>query len=138
VFHAAQGNVIFHTRQAETSHFPTGRGGGKPLHMDESEVFRANLLSLMAEKGFRAAELSKRAKLNPRAVKDIEENRVVSPKLSTVFALARALGADPAEMMGLGPRSRLVPALEAYLAQYDQSEQERLLQALSALAAPHG
>lgn len=106
--------------------------------MDESEIFRDNLLRLMAERGFKAAELSKRAKLNPRAVKDIEERRVASPKLSTVFALARALSADPAEMVGLGPRSRLAPALEAYLAQYDQAEQERLLQALSALATPPG
>ncbi len=101
--------------------------------MDESTTFRENLLRLMAEKGFKAAELSKRAKLNPRAVKDIEENRVVSPKLSTVFALARALSVDPAEMMGLGPRSRLLPELEAYLAQYDLSQQERLLEALAAL-----
>lgn len=106
--------------------------------MDESEIFRDNLLRLMLEKGFKAAELSKRANLNPRAVKDIEERRVTSPKLSTVFALARALSTDPAEMMGLGARSRLVPALEAYLAQYTQSEQERLLQALSALPPSHG
>jgi len=106
--------------------------------MDESEIFRLNLLRLMAEKGLKAAELSKRAKLNARMVKDIEERRVASPKLSTVFALAKALGADPAEMVGLGPRTRLAPALEAYLAQYDQSEQERLLQALSALPLRHG
>jgi transcriptional regulator with XRE-family HTH domain len=119
--------------QGETSHFPALIYGDKRLSMDESETFRANLLRLMAEKGFKAAELSKRAKLNPRAVKDIEEHRVTSPKLSTVFALARALGSDPAEMMGLGPRSRLAPALEAFLAQYDQSEQARILQALSVL-----
>ena len=105
--------------------------------MNESDTFRANLLRLMAEKGFRAAELSKRAGLNARAVKDIEEGRVASPKLSTAFALARALGCDPGEMMGLGPRERLAPALVEYLLQYDLSEQERLLQALSALPVRH-
>lgn len=133
VFHDQNHNVIFHTTQRETSHFPHWNVAAKPDYMDVSETFRANLLRLMAEKGFKAAELSKRAHLNARAVKDIEEGRVASPKLSTVCALANALGEDPAEMMGLGARSRLVPALAAYLAQYDQSEQERLLQALSAL-----
>lgn len=107
--------------------------GAKPDYMNASETFRFNLLRLMAEKGFKAAELSKKANLNARAVKDIEEGRVASPKISTVCALANALGADPAEMMGLGSRSRLIPALDEYLSQYDQSEQEQLLQALSAL-----
>jgi transcriptional regulator with XRE-family HTH domain len=133
VFHEQNHNVIFHTTQGETSHFQPAAVTAKPDYMDASETFRSNLLRLMAEKGFKAAELSKRAKLNARAVKDIEERRVASPKLSTVCALANALGADPAEMMGLGPRSRVAPALEAYLAQYDRSEQERILQALSAL-----
>lgn len=81
----------------------------------------------------KAAELSKKAGLNARAVKDIEEGRVASPKLSTVVALARALGEDPAVMMGLGPRLRLVPDLAGFLSQYDESEQAQLLQALSSL-----
>jgi transcriptional regulator with XRE-family HTH domain len=101
--------------------------------MDASHLFRANLLRLMAEKGLRAAEVSKRAGLNARAIKDIEEGRVVSPKLSTVFALAKALGADPGEMIGLGPRSQVLPELQQFLAQYDEDEQAQLLQALSAL-----
>ncbi len=88
-------------------------------------------LRLMAEQGIKAATLSKRAGLNARAVKDIEEDRVVSPKLSTVIALAHALGEDPAAMMGLGPR--LEPELARYLAQYDQAEQARILAALQAL-----
>ena len=102
------------------------------MRMDENEVFRANLLRVMQEKGVRAAELSKRAGLNPRAVKDIEERQAISPKLSTVFALAKALGADPAELMGLGPRVRLVQELADFLASYDAEDQQRLLQALSA------
>lgn len=133
VFHDRQRNVIFHTRQVETSHFPYGNPGRKPCAMDASHLFRANLLRLMAEKGLPAAQLSKQAGLNPRAVKDIEEGRVVSPKLSTVFALAKALGADPGEMIGLGPRTQVLPELQRFLAQYDADEQERLLQALSAL-----
>lgn len=103
------------------------------MRMNESETFRENLLRIMAEKGLKAADVSRRAKLNARAVKDIEENRVVSPKLSTVFALSRALGVDPAEMMGLGPRPRLTRELVEFLSAYDAGEQELLLQALSAM-----
>jgi len=58
--------------------------------MDVSEMFRANLLAAMRGSGMTAAGLSKAAGLNVRAVKDIEERKTASPKLSTVFALARA------------------------------------------------
>lgn len=101
--------------------------------MNESETFRDNLLRMMAAKGLRAAELSKRAGLNPRAVKDIEERQAISPKLSTVFALAKALDVDPGELIGLGPRPVLSRELLEFLSAYDPGEQERLLQALSAL-----
>jgi transcriptional regulator with XRE-family HTH domain len=107
--------------------------------MDESEIFRANLLAAIQARGLTAAELSRKAGLNLRAVKDIEERRTVSPKLSTAFALARALGEDPGEMMGLGPRVRLRSDLTEYLSQYDEADQERLLRALAALpSAPPG
>lgn len=101
--------------------------------MTESETFKDNLLRRMREAGLNPAQLSKRAGLNVRAVKDIEEGRVLSPKLSTVFALARALNADPAELMGLGPRPQLNAALLRYLEQYSEADQERLLAALAAL-----
>jgi len=131
--------VIFHTRQDETSHSPQSRRTGKDARMNQDESFRTNLLRLMAEKGMNAAELSRRAGLNARAVKDIEERRTISPKVSTVFALAKALGADPGEMLGLGPRIDLAPSLAQYLSQYDVSDQERILQALAALPrSPNG
>lgn len=101
--------------------------------MDENEIFRTNLLRLMAERGMKEAELSKAAGLNPRAVTDIRENRSASPKISTVFALARALNADPAELMGLGPRYRLNAELASFLSQYSEADQERFLAALAAL-----
>jgi transcriptional regulator with XRE-family HTH domain len=126
-------NVIFHTMQREISHSPNGIYQATPSRMDENEAFRENLLRLMAARGYSAAELSRKASLNARAVKDIEERRAQSPKLSTVFALARALGADPGEMIGLGPRIDLAPELARYLSRYSVSDQERLLQALSAL-----
>jgi len=128
-----QANVINHTPQAEISHSRRAKRADRLADMDESDTFRRNLLRLMAERGLKAAQLSKMAGLNPRAVKDIEEGRAASPKLSTVFALAQALDADPAEMMGLGARARLRQDLVAFLQQYDEADQERLLAALAAL-----
>lgn len=104
--------------------------------MDENEAFRVNLLRIMAEKGFDAANLSRAAKLNPRAVKDIEERRAVSPKLSTIFKLAKALSVDPTELMGLTDRTRLAPELAAYLSQYSEEDQRKLLSALASLNPP--
>lgn len=102
--------------------------------MTENEVFRANLTRLMADKGLTEATLSKRAGLNARAVTDIREGRAQSPKLSTIFALARGLGVDPAELIGVAPQHRLKPELVAFLAQLDEAGQERLLAALAAFA----
>lgn len=101
--------------------------------MSESEIFRRNLLAAMAEEGLSAAALSRKAGLNARAVKDIEENRVRSPKLSTVFALSEALNRDPGEMMGLGKRPKVRADLAEYLSQYSEDEQERFLSALNLL-----
>ena len=106
--------------------------------MDVSETFRSNLLAAMRERDMTAAGLSKAAGLNVRAVKDIEERKTASPKLSTVFALARALNADPAELMGLRPRYQLKADLVAFLSQYDEADQERLLQALASLPRQPG
>lgn len=131
--HDADSNVIFHTLQRESSHSPDASAPGKTPGMEESEIFRVNLLAAMRAAGLRAAELSKLAKLNARAVKDIEERRTVSHKLSTVFALSKALGRDPAEMMGLGSRPRLNKRLTDFLAQYSEADQERFLSALELL-----
>lgn len=101
--------------------------------MEESAIFVSNLLRIMEERGIKAATLSTMAGLNRRAVTDIAEGRVKSPKLSTVFALSRALGEDPGEMMGLGPRLTLRAELVEFLQRYNEDEQAQLLTALSAL-----
>ena len=101
--------------------------------MDASDTFRRNLALLREQKRLNAAELSKRAGLNPRAVKDIEEGRAQSPKLSTVFALADALQVDAGDLIGLPPRPRLVGELVAFLEQLDEDQQEQLLNALAAV-----
>lgn len=106
----------------------------RSLPMDEGKLFRQNLLRLRTEAGVTAAELSRRAGLNVRAVKDIEEGRAQSPKLTTAFALARALGVDPGEMIGLGPRIKVRQDLADFLSQYSEVEQEQILSALSLIA----
>ena len=128
--------MIFHRTQRDFSHSPGYRGRDKLPHMNEGEIFRANLLRLMAERGLEEATVSKAANLNPRAVTDIREGRVQSPKLSTVFAIAKALGEDPAEMLGLGKRYKLNADLAAFLGQFEEQDQERFLSALKVLARP--
>jgi transcriptional regulator with XRE-family HTH domain len=126
-------NVFYHTQQSETSHSPPDGGFGKFHAMNESAIFRTNLLRAMTDKGMSEAELSKKARLNARAVTDIREGRVASPKLSTVFRLAAALGIDPGELMGLGRRHRLYDQLAEFLEQFPEEDQARFLAALSAL-----
>lgn len=131
--HAGQTSVIFHTLQRESSYSQALSRCGKFLSMNESEVFRENLLRIIAERGLPEAQVSTDAGLNRRAVTDIRERRTASPKLSTVMALAKALSVDPGELLGLGRRHRLNARLAAFLEQYSEDDQERFLDALAAL-----
>jgi len=99
--------------------------------MSETDIFISNLVEAIAHSEWTDASLSVAAGLNRRAVTDLREGRVRSPKLSTVFALARALNRDPGEMMGIGRRHQIQDDLAEYLGQYSQSEQERILAALA-------
>ena len=125
--------MFFHIRQGETSHSRRMIYGAICLGMDASEIFRLKLLEFMREKGMNAAELSRAAGLNARAVTDILERRTISPKVSTAFALAAALDVDPSLMLGLPSRAGLLDSLVQFLSQYDEAEQAQLLAALSAL-----
>ena len=66
-----------------------------------SEIFRMNLLRILEERKIPAAAISRRAGLNSRAVKDIEERRAKSPRIVTVFKLAEALEVTPQFLLGL-------------------------------------
>lgn len=101
--------------------------------MNENDTFRENMLRALAESGMNEAALSVKAGLNRRAVTDIREQRTASPKLSTVFAIARALDKDPAELMGLGARHQLNDELAQFLSAYSPEDQSRFLAALAAL-----
>ncbi len=131
--HVRDDSEKFLTVQVETSH--SHMTGQPPMTfiMEIDETFRRRLRQLRLERGYSAAELSRRAKLNVRAVTDIEDGKAQSPKISTAFALAEALGVDPGEMLGLGPRLSLRAELAQFLSQYDEAQQERILAALLAL-----
>lgn len=103
--------------------------------MTESDIFLENLRKAVEESRVPEAQLSLAAGLNRRAVTDLLEGRVQSPKLSTVFALSHALKRDPGEMMGLGRRHQIIDALAEFLRQYDEADQERFLSALAALSS---
>lgn len=136
--HTADYNVINHRLEAETSHFTSAFYHAIHALMDANETFRKNLKAHRLAKGLSCAELSRMADLNERAVKDIEEGRSQSPKLSTVIALSKALGQDPGEMQGLGRRVKMNEDLLDFLSQYDEDEQGRLLAALLAIPTPKG
>lgn len=103
----------------------------------ESEIFRRNLLHYMKLRGFSAASLSRKAGLNNRAVKDIEERRTGSPRISTVFKFARALEIPPEVLLGLRERDSDgqstemdAPMVNGFLSSLSQSERESLLNSI--------
>jgi len=130
-------SVIYHPSQGKSSHSPAGALKDRTLRMDVDELLRANLRRLMAERGDNPAALSLRAGLNRRAVQDILEGRAASPKVSTVFRLAEALGCPASDLLGLAP-SDLSPALLELLRQYPPEAQEQLAAAIQALPAKPG
>jgi transcriptional regulator with XRE-family HTH domain len=71
------------------------------MNVDVSETFRLNLLKVLKERKVSAASVSRKAGLNIRAVKDIEERRAKSPRIVTVFKLAEALEIPPQDLLGL-------------------------------------
>lgn len=106
--------------------------------MEIDETFRRNLKALREKSDLDAKALSLRAGLGERGVKDIEEGRSQSPKLSTAYKLAKALNADLAVMMGLTPSVKIQPELAAFLSQFDADGQSRLLAALAAIPRQPG
>lgn len=129
-------NVIDHIDQEQTSHsLSQCRGVISHGMVQVTDTLRARLKIAMHDKGMTAAELSRKAGLNARAVKDIEEGRAIAPKISTVFALAEALNVPPSYLLGISDiPSDLEREFLSLLRQYDEDGKARLLAALRALA----
>lgn len=105
----------------------------QPGAMDVNEQFRMRLQAEMLAQGLNPASLSLRADLNRRAVTDLLEGRAQSPKLSTAYALAVALGVGLDELVGLRPQVSIAPQLAQLLSRYDEAEQVQLAEAIAAL-----
>jgi predicted transcriptional regulator len=106
------------------------------MRMDVNDIFRRKLEQIMAEKGMKAPEVARLARLNRRMVYDIIEGRSQSPKIETVFKIADALSVHPGELLGFGAGVALHPRLAELLKQYPIDDQERLALALAQLRPP--
>ena len=98
----------------------------------DMESFRNRLSHYMTEAGMNAAQLSRRAGLNARAVTDIQQGRIKSPRVQTVMALEAALGLSPGTLLGFGPAT-VSTELQALLHELDEATQQQLLVTLRSL-----
>lgn len=103
------------------------------------EQFRKMLLQSMFEKGLNASALSRKAGLNPRAVKDIEERRIQNPRVSTVMSLERALEMTPGTLLGIIPsETEIDRSLLRLLGTLSREDQKRLFDFLAILRSRTG
>ena len=131
--HALEASVKPPTFQAQISHKPKCEASGYASGMDVNDIFRMRLKAEMQAQGYNPASLSLKAGLNRRAVTDILGARSRSPSLSTIHALATALGIGLDELTGLRPQVSIAPLLAELLGQYSEAEQEQLAKAIAAL-----
>lgn len=95
------------------------------------KLFRENLLSHMKAKGLKPAQLSKMAGLNPRAVKDIEEERIKNPRIQTVLALEAAMELPFGKLLG-----KSIDEIDSeLLGELDGATQKQLLMTLQSLSS---
>lgn len=135
---ASDASVMDHTKQVDASHVHDFLRAAISHCMEIDDTFRRNLRAKREAAGLGVDQLSLKVGTNRRLVRDIEEGRSQSPKISTVFALAEALGCDPGELLGLGPRVELRAELATFLRGLDAEGQARLLTALEAFRGLSG
>lgn len=93
-------------------HLSYQRAGAELWNNQPMGDFAANLTRLMRERRITAKALSRKAGLNPTAVRDILTGRSKNPRSSTLFGLAAALRCDVSDLVGeerlrLGPKPTL-------------------------------
>lgn len=86
----------------------------------------AQIEEFRERKGWSQVELSRRAGLAPSAVNDIVQNPERSPRLSTVQALAAALGAPLPRLLGLDPAEAMRSDDCEGLREIDAAEAEKM------------
>ena len=98
------------------------------------KLFRENLLFQMKAKGLKPAQLSNMAGLNPRAVKDIEEERIKNPRIQTVLALEAAMQLPFGKLLGKSI-DEIDSELLSLLGELDGATQKQLLMTLQSLSS---
>ncbi len=136
MLHDPNASVKFHTAQGETSRLLETPLRRIPHGMDVNDHLRVNIAPLRKARGMTPNDLAREAGINLRGVRDIEEGRSVSPKISTVVSLAKALGVRVSDLIGDEPVDKLRQELVDFLLNYSLEDQERLLVALQAMTAP--
>lgn len=107
--------------------------------MEEADInanLRANLARLMEEHGMDGAAVARAAGVNRSAIYDILNGRSQSPRLSTIFALARAFNKTPSSLYGAQLDDRFKADLLEVASDLGKDDQERLLVLALALARP--
>ena len=92
----------------------------------------------MKAKGLKPAQLSKMAGLNPRAVKDIEEERIKNPRIQTVLALEAAMQLPFGKLLGKSidkSIDEIDSELLSLLGELDGATQKQLLMTLQSLSS---
>ena len=81
------------------------------------QIVSENIQLAMVERSLNAAEVARRAKLNPTAVYDIIKGKIRSPRLDTIEKIADALGVGTLYLMQRRSdddiREKLLSAFEA-------------------------
>lgn len=91
-----------------------------------------NIEAIMEAKGLNAAEVARRAQLNPTAVYDIIKVKIRSPRIETLSKIANALGVPVRILFEDRADADLAEELEAIFLRLPQADQERLLKTAQA------
>ena len=89
-----------------------------------------NIEGLMASRSMNAAEVARRAGLNPTAIYDILKRKIANPRIDTLVKIAGALNAPVTLLLESKSDDSLRSEANALFGQLPQDEQERFLATL--------
>ena len=95
-----------------------------------------NLEAIMASRGINAAELARRAKLNPTGIYDILKGKSRSPKVETLAKIAEALNVPISILFEDRADDALRHELAVLFERLPEADRQRLLDAARAWAKP--
>lgn len=117
-------------RNADTSYSLSNTYLGKILGMERDAVtviVAKNIEALMVERRTNAADLARKARVNPTGVYDILSGKSRSPRIETLAKIASALGVPVALLFEDRADSALRAEIETLFSQLPPEEQQRLV-----------